>query len=164
MYGLGAGELRVMSNALKPHDISLEILETIFLDEPEEKSSSTIRQLQEAGFRIELDDFGTGRTSIANLTKFPVSKLKIDRHFIQNIDSDEDRQSITRALIGFARELNIEPLAEGVETPEEMTYLQKLGCQAMQGYYFAQPMQLEHAIRWCCERDSGLRPHLVRVA
>lgn len=141
---------------VEPQDISLEILETVFMEEDSDLATDTIRLLADAGFQIELDDFGTGHASLSNLTKFPVSRLKIDRHFIRHVDSDEDNQKITRSLVALARQLGISPLAEGVETLAEARFLRDIGCTAMQGFFFAKPMQLDHAIEWC-QRNAESR-------
>lgn len=133
-------------------DISLEVLETVVFDTAHEPEVQAVRKLAEAGFQIELDDFGTGRASIANLTKFPIGMLKIDRLFISGVDQDTSKQKIVRAILGLADEFGIGTIAEGVETKAEYLALRDMGCVIMQGYYFAKPMSFDALQSWYMAR------------
>lgn len=137
---------------LEVSDVSLEVLETVVFDTAHEPEVQAVRKLAEAGFQIELDDFGTGRASIANLTKFPIGMLKIDRLFISGIDQDTSKQKIVRAVLGLADEFGIGTIAEGVETEAEYRVLRDMGCVIMQGYYFAKPMSFEALQSWYMTR------------
>ncbi len=89
-----------------------------------------------------MDDFGTGYSSLANLRAFPFDKIKIDRSFIQNVDTNEQSATIVRAVIGLARGLNVSVLAEGVESAGELRFLQEQLCLEAQGYYWGRPGQV----------------------
>ena len=99
-----------------------------------------LRGLASAGFHVELDDFGTGHASIANLRRFMVNRIKIDRSFIAGIETSEEQQTLTGSMIAMAHALGIGTLAEGVETEAALAVLRRLGCDRVQGYLIAQPM------------------------
>jgi len=94
--------------------------------------------LQKLGITTAIDDFGTGYSSLARLKKLPISKLKIDKSFISDIPHDEDDMQIATTIIALARGLNLEVVAEGVETKEQVDFLKERGCHLMQGYYFSE--------------------------
>jgi len=107
-----------------------------------------IRSLAAQGFGIDLDDFGTGHAAIANIRRFAVNRIKIDRSFITKIDSDPEQQVLTSAIIGMAESLGLETLAEGVETVAEHSRLAQMGCRYIQGFGIARPMPFEDTIAW----------------
>ncbi|MEM7301073.1 MAG: EAL domain-containing protein [Pseudomonadota bacterium] len=150
-----------LNAGLLSSDIALEIIETVIFDARSSQAIETINALAMAGFRIELDDFGTGRSSIANLIKFPVSKLKIDRQFVAGIDDDADKEKITGAIVRLAEDLGIATLAEGVETEDEFSTVQTMGCGSVQGYFVAKPMREEELESWCMDRASQFADRLV---
>ncbi len=119
----------------------LEITESAFIDNNEE-NISRLNQLRELGFSISIDDFGTGYSSLSYLQRLPIDTLKIDRAFIQNLPEDSGNAEITRAIIVMAKSLNIDVIAEGVETPEQQAFLVENGCVNAQGYLFGKPMTL----------------------
>ena len=128
--------------------LSVELLESTLLDERAGQIIENVHALIDAGFSVELDDFGTGHAAIATLRKFNVSRIKVDRSLVQNIDSDKELQVITAAVVNLAHRLGIKALAEGVETIYEQTKLQEIGCSCMQGYFHARPMPLEDVVPW----------------
>ncbi len=92
------------------------------------------------GVIVSVDDFGTGYSSMSYLRRFPIDKLKIDRSFINHLLTSADDASIVRAIISLAHGLRLKVVAEGVETAEQVSCLQKLGCDQFQGFYFGRPV------------------------
>lgn len=125
---------------LVPGQIGLEILESAMIEVESGNIISNIRDLSRRGFRIELDDFGTGHASIANLRHFKVDRIKIDRSFVKDVHLYSELSKITGAMIGLAHSLRVDALGEGVETPEERLVLNALGCDHIQGFGVARPM------------------------
>ncbi|GEN26816.1 two-component system response regulator [Halovibrio variabilis] len=101
---------------------------------------SKLRNMKQLGVQISIDDFGTGYSSLAYLRRFPVDKLKIDIAFIRNVISVPDDAAIVNAIIGLAHNLQMEVVAEGVETVAQLDYLKRHGCDQVQGYYFSRPL------------------------
>ncbi|MEM9011009.1 MAG: EAL domain-containing protein [Pseudomonadota bacterium] len=133
---------------LAPGRVAVEVLETVLIEHDEEAVARTIRTLAEAGFAIELDDFGTGHAAIANIRRFAVSRIKIDRSFVAGLDRDPQQASYVAAMVNMARSLGVEALAEGVETVGERERLVALGCQFAQGFLFARPMPAAELPEW----------------
>ena len=100
-------------------------------------------ELRELGVKISIDDFGTGYSNLGYLSRFPLDTLKIDRSFITNIHEQEGNQQIVKAIVQLARSLNLSLVAEGVERAEELAYVESLGIEEVQGYFFAKPMSAE---------------------
>lgn len=120
---------------LSPSHVSIEILEAVMIDEfAAAPIRANISQLSDHGFFIELDDFGTGHSSISSLRDLKIDRVKIDRSFVSGVDSNPDLQKFTSALIQLARSLDISVLAEGVETDAERVWLAENGCEAIQGF------------------------------
>jgi EAL domain-containing protein (putative c-di-GMP-specific phosphodiesterase class I) len=94
------------------------------------------------GINFSIDDFGTGYSSLSYLTKLPISQLKIDRSFVSNIDKDHNHAVIAQTIIGMAKNLDFNVIAEGVETESQRACLEKFGCTSFQGYLFSQPLPL----------------------
>lgn len=105
-----------------------------------EANLRVLRQLAELGLRVAVDDFGTGYSSLAQLTRLPVSVLKIDRAFVDGTDKSEESRTIIRAVIGLGRALGLKLVAEGVETGAQQRELCAYGCDFIQGYYFYRPL------------------------
>jgi EAL domain-containing protein (putative c-di-GMP-specific phosphodiesterase class I) len=100
-----------------------------------------LAQLRALGVRISLDDFGTGYSSLSYLQSLPLDVLKIDRSFVAGIGTDKDKGEIVKLIVGLARTLKLEIVAEGTETEAQVEYLRQLGCQFGQGYFFAKPAE-----------------------
>lgn len=127
---------------LRPKDLSLEITETMFFDN-EEDLYSLLKRLQEMGFRLEVDDFGSGYSSLNMLRNIPADVLKIDKGFLDDTLTSEKGKIVIRHTIEMAKELELEIIAEGVETTEHVEFLRDYKCDVAQGFYFAKPMPLE---------------------
>ena len=119
--------------------IELEITESCLMDDPED-AVRLLASLRGAGLRISVDDFGTGYSSLSYLTRLPLNALKIDRSFVRDAVSSSEAASIVRAVIDMAHNLSFTVIAEGVETAEQVAFLQRHGCDLGQGYLFARPM------------------------
>lgn len=132
----------------EPHRLVIEVLESVIADRHEEAITRTLSKLSSAGCRIELDDFGTGFTSIVNIRRFNVSRIKIDRCLVSRLDEDAEQRRMVSALLSFSKKLGIEALAEGVETESEREVLRRLGCPLIQGYVCAKPMPLGETLLW----------------
>ena len=122
--------------------ITVEITESVLMDNIA-SVKATLEKFHKQGMRISIDDFGTGYSSLSYLKKFPLSELKIDRSFIDDIESSSDDYHITHAIIDVADALGLEVVAEGVENKEQSDILHKLGCTRAQGYYFYHPLSLK---------------------
>ena len=124
-----------------PDRIELEITEGILVDNVEQVIEK-LNHLKSLGCRISIDDFGTGYSSLAYLRQFPLDTLKIDRAFVKDIPVNDDG-TIAIGIIMLAKLLGLEVIAEGVETVEQLTFLQRSGCSEIQGYYFSRPVGAE---------------------
>ena len=134
----------VTASKLCPSAVSLEITESVLADHA--RAVPTLRALKDAGFSLILDDFGTGYSSLTYLKALPLDALKIDRSFIRNITSDSRDAAIVTAIIGVARSLSMDVVAEGVERTAQKEKLLELGCPVMQGYLFGRPVPVEQLI------------------
>ncbi|WP_209016976.1 putative bifunctional diguanylate cyclase/phosphodiesterase [Roseibium aggregatum] len=150
--------LEVKAAGLKPSDISLEILEAVMIDETAaEPIKRNIVRLAELGFYIELDDFGTGHSSISSLRDLQVHRVKIDRSFISGVDTDPGLQKFTSALIRLAKSLDIHVLAEGVETEGELEWLKQNGCDVIQGFLISKAVPEEQLAAMILQRNFSPR-------
>ncbi len=122
--------------------IELEVTESSFMNNPKQ-FSQTLQKLENLGYKISIDDFGTGYSSLSYLKQLPLHKLKIDRSFIHDLPRDRDDQAIAKAIIALGKTLELEVLAEGVETEAQKAFLIENGCDSMQGFLFAKPMSAE---------------------
>jgi EAL domain-containing protein (putative c-di-GMP-specific phosphodiesterase class I) len=139
-------ELLKASNA-DPARIILELTEsTMFVNSS--KTNSLLQRLTDKGFRISVDDFGTGYSTLTNLRRLPIAELKIDRTFVSSMLSDTEDASIVNAMIGLGRSLDIDVVAEGVETLEVLDALKQAGCYTIQGNFIKKPVQLDILIEW----------------
>ena len=126
------------ATGLDPGCLDLEITESILLEE--QSVINTLHELDAMGVQFSIDDFGTGYSSLSYLKRLPIDTLKIDRSFVQNIPGNADDAAIAQAILAMARSLGIRVVAEGVETAEQLEFLCRHGCDALQGYYFSQPL------------------------
>lgn len=148
---------QVKKHGISPKCIHIELLESTLLDERSAIIVDNVHQLIRSGFQVELDDFGTGHAAIATLRRFQVSRIKVDRSFVQEIDKDPELQVMTSVLIDLAQKLGIDALAEGVETKNEQSKLSELGCHVAQGYLHARPMPLGDLKLWLEDRGDIAR-------
>jgi len=131
---------------LEPHFLELEITESIAMNNMIE-TVAQLSRLRKLGVRVSLDDFGTGFSSLGNLDEIPVNTLKIDQVFIRN-SKMHSKKAIISNIIAIATHLNMEVVAEGVETSEQIELLKSLGCRVMQGYYYGRPMPVHELGEW----------------
>jgi diguanylate cyclase (GGDEF)-like protein len=124
---------------LDPVHLRLEITESVLVEESS-PVSATLEALHELGVTLVLDDFGTGYSSLAYLNRFPLDVLKIDRSFIEALGAEQERTAIVEAIIGMARALSMDVIAEGVENEAQLSELQRLGCDYAQGFLFSRPL------------------------
>lgn len=129
-------------NGINPELLKLELTESLVLDNIND-TIVKMHVLREAGVRFSLDDFGTGYSSFSYLTKLPFDQLKIDRSFVQNIGVKSTDAIIVQTIIGMARNLGLEVIAEGVETEAQRAFLEEHGCSACQGNLFSKPVPIE---------------------
>lgn len=135
------GGLKLLN--LAPGRIAFELVESIYLDESDAIVAWNIDQIKELGIDVEIDDFGTGYASIVSLQKLRPSRLKIDRQLVDPIINDPQQRQLLSSIVEIGKSMKIEVVAEGVETMEHAAILRDLGCDILQGYAFARPMQRE---------------------
>ena len=133
-------------------DLAIEITEDVFMNKYREQILSTVVKLSERGVSIALDDFGTGFASLTNLRNFQFDDVKIDRSFVSDIGVDSKSEQIIKAMVNLVGSLGKNCVAEGVETQEQILFLQQAGCVTVQGYFFAKPQPFEVATR---QLESG---------
>jgi len=124
---------------LSPHLLELELTESLMMHSPEE-AIRTLDQLRALGVRVSIDDFGTGYSSLSYLKRFPIDKLKIDRSFVQEIAAGHGDEAIVIAIITLAHSLNLQVVAEGVETDRQLAFLRAHQCDSLQGHLFYPPL------------------------
>jgi EAL domain-containing protein (putative c-di-GMP-specific phosphodiesterase class I) len=132
-------------SGLEPGRLEIEITESILLDATA-NVTAVLTALRHLGVRISLDDFGTGYSSLSYLRKFRFDKIKIDRAFVSEIETDPESQAIMETLIGLAKNLNMSLVVEGVETDGQLQALRNRGCTEVQGFFIARPAPA-HALK-----------------
>lgn len=133
------------ASQLQPGRFVFEITETALLQDFE-TARENIGLLRQAGAKVALDDFGTGYSSLSHVQHLPLDKLKIDRSFIKDIETNTTSQTIVRSILALCQGMHMECVAEGAETESQVRFLQAMGCQWVQGYYFAKPMPKEQVL------------------
>jgi diguanylate cyclase (GGDEF)-like protein/PAS domain S-box-containing protein len=132
----------IQSKQIDPRYIQLEITESLFIEQVE-LASMTMFECKSMGMTIALDDFGTGYSSLSYLINLPIDKLKIDRSFVTHLDTNERSQKLVESLVNMAHTLDVEVIAEGVETKAERDELISVNCLQYQGYYYSRPVDIE---------------------
>ncbi len=140
--------LELDRHGLCPTDVCLELLESALIEDGENPVSRTLNRLGQLGFPIELDDFGTGHAAIASLRLIALNGIKIDRSFVTKLHERPGQIKLTRAMLRLAHALQIETVAEGVESIQERQLLVELGCDTLQGFGIGKPMSAETATLW----------------
>lgn len=134
--------------------LELELTETVIIQDVAELTRK-MASLVEHGVRFSLDDFGTGFSSLAHLKNLPLSKLKIDRSFVNDVLTDDSSKAIVRTVITLGQSLGMNVVAEGVETPEQQRFLLEHGCVQFQGYLFSKPLPLEAFIAYTRQHGAA---------
>lgn len=137
---------------LEPSSLKLEITESVIM-ENNESVTAMLYQLQALGLQFSIDDFGTGYSSLAYLYRLPTNTLKIDRSFINKIDTDNEQFEIVRTIVALASNLGMNVIAEGIETVKHLTQLQSLNCEFGQGYFFSKPVDSQNATKLLFQKN-----------
>jgi diguanylate cyclase (GGDEF)-like protein len=143
---LATVEKVLSASQLEPRYLELELTESMLMTDDQDKkhgSFTTFSRLQQMGVKIAIDDFGTGYSSLSYLKRFPVNTLKIDRSFVKDVCINPDDSAITDAIIAMAHSLQLDVVAEGVETKEQSNFLRVKGCEYAQGYLFSRPIDAD---------------------
>ncbi|MEZ5595163.1 MAG: EAL domain-containing protein [Pseudomonadales bacterium] len=152
------GDLRrvVDAHRLQPHQFEIEITESSVMHDIE-LAKRVLSEVREMGVHVALDDFGTGYSSLAQLAQMPLDVLKIDRSFIRFLGEDATSLTLFKYITGLARELNLEIVAEGVETLAQAEICREYGCDLLQGYYFHKPLSRDALYEVICGEHSAGR-------
>ena len=143
-----------------PGCIELEITETLLM-QPLKDLDQRLRELAGMGLTFALDDFGTGYSSLGYLKRLPISRIKLDKSFVADLPGDLEDEAVTRATLSMAKDLGLQCVAEGVETPAQRRFLGALGCETLQGYLFARPMGADLCGEWIRSHQAGIAEPLV---
>ncbi len=150
-----AGSLK--THGISPDCLELEITESVVMGNVE-KARTMFKALHDMGIKISLDDFGTGFSSLSYLRLFPISTLKIDKSFVDDIPEDTDSNTMVTTIISMARHLNLITVAEGVEKRTQLDFLKENFCHQIQGYYFSTPLPADAFFELLQKNISGLCP------
>jgi len=131
----------LLDHQIDPHWLEIELTESSLMENTSHTIAS-LQTLQKMGVKVSIDDFGTGYSSLAYLRRFPIDKLKIDIAFIREVTSNPQDAAIAKTIIELAHSLNLQVIAEGVETPEQLAFLKANGCDQVQGYLFSRPLPI----------------------
>jgi diguanylate cyclase (GGDEF)-like protein/PAS domain S-box-containing protein len=145
----------LVETGLPGNRLELEITEGVLMDDS--ASLGVLRRAKALGVRIAIDDFGTGFSSLSYLQSFPFDKIKIDRSFIANLDGNPQSAAIVRGVLGLARGLHLPVIAEGVETEEQLAFLEREGCDEIQGYLMGRPRPIEEYGSWINSGPGAFR-------
>lgn len=137
--------------------IDIELTESCLI-ENEQQALMLMNQFQQLGAAVHLDDFGTGYSSLSQLARVPINAIKLDQSFIRGVDHREVSQSLVRAIVAVARALNLEVIAEGIETEEEAEFVRASGVHTRQGFLYAKPMPADELEHWLLRHHATNRP------
>ncbi|MBC7472774.1 MAG: EAL domain-containing protein [Candidatus Sericytochromatia bacterium] len=132
----------IIDTKVDPVNIKLEITESTIMENAD-KARSMLEQIRELNIQLQIDDFGTGYSSLSYLHRFPVNSLKIDRSFVSRIGANDENVEIVRTIVSLAKNLNMEAIAEGIETFEQLKKLKSLDCEYGQGYFISRPVPVK---------------------
>jgi diguanylate cyclase (GGDEF)-like protein/PAS domain S-box-containing protein len=150
----------IAESGLKPHHLELEITESAAMQNFE-LTMKVLRELRELGVGVAVDDFGTGQSSLTYLKHFPIDTVKIDKEFLRDVTDDETAAAIVSYVINLAHTLQLNVVAEGVETEQQYTFLRHYGCDQMQGYLFSKPLPASEVLPFL--REMPVRPRTVEI-
>ncbi|MBV1882301.1 MAG: EAL domain-containing protein [Pseudomonadales bacterium] len=139
-------------NRVAPENIEFEITESTLMEDLDD-AVRTMQGLHDMGIHIAIDDFGTGYSSLNYLKRFPINKIKIDRSFIMDIETENDSAAITNAIVSLGHSLGMKVVAEGVENAGQLEFLKNAECDIIQGYYFARPLAGNKFTEWVERRE-----------
>jgi EAL domain-containing protein (putative c-di-GMP-specific phosphodiesterase class I)/GGDEF domain-containing protein len=166
MWNLEAQELPdqieklLRDTGVTPKNLELEITETSIMSDPQ-RVIRTLNQIRQLGAHFAIDDFGTGYSSFAYLTKLPVSCIKIDKSFVQSIDSDRDNSVIVKSIIDLGHNLGMKVVAEGVETIQAKKLLRDFQCDEGQGFYYCRPVPAEAMTKFLLQPPVSVKELLT---
>jgi diguanylate cyclase (GGDEF)-like protein len=135
------------THAIGAKGLDFEITETAILQQLD-NAQKTLKEIRSFGHKLSVDDFGTGYSSLVYLQRFPVNRIKVDRSFVARVETSKEAQAIIAATIALARSLDLDVVAEGVETAAQVRHLQSLGCNLQQGYYFTAALSADKFDAW----------------
>ncbi len=141
---------------LRPDLLELEITESMLIQNPE-RVIRVLNEIKQLGVRLAIDDFGTGYSSLAQIKRFPIDTLKVDRSFIRDLAKNPEDRAITEAIINMGKTLSLTVVAEGVETEEQEAILKERSCDEMQGFYFSQPIPADRFAALLRRHSTGRR-------
>jgi len=144
------------SSGLEARYLEIELTESIIMQDVE-RATGLLEQLKMLGLELAIDDFGTGYSSLSYLKRFPIDLLKIDQSFVRDITTDKDDAAITSAIIALTHNLELRTIAEGVETAEQLKFLEDHGCDEVQGFLFSRPLAPEECTDLLASQSSGQR-------
>lgn len=139
---------------LQAQNLELEITEGLLMQDVD-SSIDILNSLKQIGVVLAIDDFGTGYSSLSYLKRFPIDRLKIDQSFIHDILNNADDEAITRAVIAMAHSMNLDVIAEGVETEEQLQSLKNLDCREIQGYFLSRPLPVDDVVPFLMQTNQG---------
>ena len=131
-------------SSLPPKNLEIEITESIMIDSID-KALEVIGEIKKLGIKIAIDDFGTGYSSLSYLNKFPADLLKVDKSFIDEMNSSESSRQYVATIISIGHIMNLDVISEGVEKPDQLETLKEIGCDFIQGYIWGKPLPPEEA-------------------
>lgn len=143
-------------HGLSPSRLTIEVLESVLAGEPDDLIVRNIDRIAKLGCGVDMDDFGTGNASITSIRRFALGRLKIDQSFVRGVDQDRDQQKLVTAILSLADRLELDTLAEGVETQGEHAILAQLGCGHVQGFAIAHPMPHADLAEWAHRHQARL--------
>jgi len=152
----------IQASGVAPGRIDLEVTETALIQDLDQASAS-LQRLKALGVGVSLDDFGTGYSSLSYLRRFPIDKIKIDRSFVKEVETDPDCRTIVKSVIDMCRNLQLACIVEGMETESQVRLLRGLGCGMMQGYFFGKPMPAAEVLDFLASADCPSRLEIPRV-
>ncbi len=156
----------VHRNGLEPRHLHLEITESAYVENPEQLLS-VVEELKGYGFKIEMDDFGSGYSSLNMLASMPIDMLKLDMNFVKNYSEENNSRGIMSFVIGLAKWMNLYVVAEGVETQEQLELLRGMDCNLAQGYYFSKPLpaaDFERVLREFGQNLENISDQSIRMS
>jgi len=151
--------LEFLQGLIKKYELStnllkLEITESAYMENPHQLIAM-VRAFRGNGFYVLMDDFGSGYSSLSMLKDLPVDMLKIDMAFVQEVDKSSRAGAILESIVELGKHLHMDVVVEGVETREQVEFLEKIGCQVIQGYYFSKPLDVD-SFMGLVKRSQGI--------